>query len=125
MADRDRLCASMLCMVGGCFGIHEVYLGRLGWFVARYVLAAFLVAVGDLLQTDVPLALYAALSFFEGILLLNKGRPLILQSDAPHLAPVKWSVGKKAMAIFVGCGALFCSIAVLFASIVDLLGIRL
>ena len=95
--------ASLLCAVSGYWGLHELYLGRDGAFLAHQAALAAVLAVSEEIQSYIPLSIYIALIAAESFLLI-RGRAL-LSKKTKLSAPSStiWLISNAAAVIALAC----------------------
>lgn len=102
--------ATLLCTVGGYWGLHELYLGRFGAFLAHQAALAAALAVSDEIRSYIPLSMYMALIAIEALILI-RGHVLLgkkTKLSAPSNAA--WYISNAA-AIIALAGALCVAVA--------------
>lgn len=73
---RDAFTTAVLCSLGGYWGLHELYVGRIGSYLARHAALAAAFAVSEVAHSFIPLAVYVALVALESFVII-RGRVVL------------------------------------------------
>ena len=104
---RDSAVAAIWCVVGGYWGLHEIYLNRPVMYLVRNGLLAAIIALSDFISSNIPVTMYMALVSLESIALIRGKVPFNSRSMISLSKPstATWVVS-HALTLVVLIGAL-------------------
>lgn len=106
---RSAFITAMLCSLGGYWGLHELYIGRIGAYLAHHAALAVAFTISEVAQSFIPLSVYVAIIALESFTIIRGHAVLSKKVEFSAPSTFAWIISHITAAI-----ALTCSLCIAF-----------